>query len=79
MVTKFGKVEKENRKERGMSMQFIFFLRLKSDNLQYNTLGHWDDGMIVSLNILRSYKYYFFKYFLQNSLQKPIQFILLFL
>ena len=52
---------------------------LKSDKLQYNTLGSWVDRMIVSLTKRLMFQVlYFFYNFLQNYLQKSFQFIILF-
>ena len=48
----------------------------KSDNLQYNTLGRWDDRLIDQVSDVPSI---FFHNFLQNFLQKSFQFIFLFL
>ena len=49
---------------------------LKSDNLQYNTLGRWDDRLIDQASDVPSI--IFFHNFFQNSLQNCFQFILLF-
>ena len=49
---------------------------IKSDNLQYNTLGRWDDRLIDQASDVTSI--IFFHDFLQNSLQKSFQFIFLF-
>ena len=45
---------------------------LKSDNLQYNTPGCWDERLIDQASDVPSI---FFHNFLQNSLQKSFQFI----
>ena len=50
---------------------------IKSDNLQYNTLGRWDDRLIDQASDVPSV--IFFHNFLQNSLQKPFQSFLIFL
>ena len=47
----------------------------KSDNLQYNTLGCWDERLIDQVSDVPSI--IFFHNFLQNSLQKSFQFIFL--
>ena len=49
---------------------------LKSDNVQYNTLGRWDKRLIDQASDVPSI--IFFHNFLQNSLQKSFQFIFLF-
>ena len=50
---------------------------INSDNLQYNTLGRWVAGTIVSLTKHLMFQVLFsFHNFLQISLQKPFQFIL---
>ena len=52
---------------------------LKSVNLKYNTLGRLDDGTKeLSTKCLMFQVLFFFLDFLQNSLQKPFQFIFLF-
>ena len=52
---------------------------LKSDNLQYNTLGRWVDGPNNSSTKRLMFQVsFFFHKILQNSLQKPFQFIFLF-
>jgi hypothetical protein len=52
---------------------------LKSVNLQYNTLGHLDDGTNEESNKLLMFQVLFiFHDFFQNFLQKYFQFILLF-
>ena len=43
----------------------------KSDNLQYDTLGRWDDRLIDQASDVSSI--IFFHNFLQNSLQKSFQ------
>ena len=48
---------------------------LKSDNLQYNKLGRWDVRLIDQSSDFPSI--IFFHNFLENSLQKPFQFIFL--
>ena len=49
--------------------------KYKSDNLQYDMLGRWDDGTIVSSTKRLMFQVlFFFHNFLQNSLQKPLQF-----
>ena len=53
--------------------------KYKSDNLQYDMLGRWDDGTIVSSTKRLMFQVLFFIHnFLQNSLQKSFQFIFLF-
>ena len=52
---------------------------LKSVNLQYNTLGRWNDETNESLTMRLMFQVlFFFHDFLQNTLQKAFQFILLF-
>ena len=46
---------------------------MKSDNLQYNTLGRWNDRLIDQASDVPSM--IFFHIFLQNSLQKSFQFL----
>ena len=46
---------------------------LKTNNIQYNTLGWWDDCLINHASDVPSI--IFFHNFLQNSLQKSFQFI----
>ena len=48
----------------------------KSDNLQYNMLGCWDERLIEQASDVPNI--IIFQNFLQNSLQKLIQFIFLF-
>ena len=48
---------------------------IKSDNLQYNTLGRWDNRLIDQASDVPSI--IFFHNFLQISLQKSFQFIFL--
>ena len=48
---------------------------LKSDNLQYNMLGRWNEQLIDQASDVPSI--IFFHNFLQNSLQKSFQFIFL--
>ena len=55
----------------------MFFKNLKSGNLQYNTLGQWDDRLIDQASEVASI--IFCHNFLQNSLQKSFQFIFIFL
>ena len=47
----------------------------KSDNLQYNTLGRWDDRLIDQASDHLLFQVLFFHNFLQNSLQKSFPFI----
>ena len=51
--------------------QTVYVPTYKSDNLQYNTLGRWDDRLIDQASDLSSI--IFFHNFLQNSLQKSFQ------
>ena len=48
-------------------------------NLQYNTLGGWFDGTIVSLTKRLMFQALFFHNFLQIFLQKSFQFIFFFI
>ena len=47
----------------------------KSENLQYNTLVRWADGTNDSSTKHLMFQVLFFHKLLQNSLQKPFQFI----
>ena len=51
---------------------------LKSDNLQYNTLGRWVSGTNDSATNRLMFQAFFFHTFLQNSLQQWFQFFFLF-
>ena len=51
---------------------------IKSVNLQYNTLVCWADGTNNSSTKCLMFQVFFFHKILQNSLQKPFQFIFIF-
>ena len=61
-----------------LSVPYLYKCIMKSVNLQYNTLVRWADGTNnLSTKCLMFQVLFFFHKILQNSLQKPFQFIFL--